>query len=129
MSIPRLELLAILIGVRSVKFVETQIKLPLDSIVLMSDSQCVLHWISSNKKLPVFIENRVKEIRHHENIQFRYVNTKDNPADAASRGCAISDLCKDKLWWNGPEWLLFPEAECPHLVQDSEPNCRNSIMW
>ncbi len=51
MSIPRLELLAVLIGVRGVKFVETQIKLPLDSIVLMSDSQCDTLWISSKNKL------------------------------------------------------------------------------
>ena len=108
MSIPRLELLAILIGVRCVQYVETHIKLPLDSIVLMTDSLCVLQWISSKKKLPVFIENRVKEIRRHKNVGFCYVNTKDNPADITSRGCTLSNLCDDKLWWHGPTWLLLP---------------------
>ena len=54
-TIPRLELLAVLTGVRCLKYVETQLKLPLDTVILMTDSQCVLHWISSTKLFVVFI--------------------------------------------------------------------------
>ncbi len=119
MTIPRLELLAVLIGVRCVTFVEGQLKLPLESIVLMTDSQCVLQWISAKKKLPVFIENRVKEIRQHGNIDFRYVSTKTNPADIASRGCTVAELSGNTLWWHGPTWIQRPVAEWPTKTNDA----------
>jgi len=61
MTIPRLELLAVLIGVRCVSFVERELKLPIKDVIVMSDSQCVLHWISSKKVIPVFLENRIKK--------------------------------------------------------------------
>ena len=56
MSIPRLELMAVLIGVRCVKFVKEQLGLPLTSISLWSDSQCVLNWLCSEKPLPAFVK-------------------------------------------------------------------------
>ena len=118
-TIPRLELLAVLIGVRCLKYVETQLKLPLDTVILMTDSQCVLHWISSTKILPVFIENRVKEIRGHTKAKFQYVNTKDNPADIATRGVSILRLCEENLWWHGPNWMILPCVNWPKMVPDS----------
>lgn len=90
MTVPRLESMAVLIGVRMLKFVSNQIKLPLGHIVLQ--------WISSDRQLPVF----VKEIRSHSNIDFRYVNTKDNSADIASRGCTLQIFFEDERWWHGP---------------------------
>ena len=60
MIIPRLELMAVIIGVRCVKFVKSKLKLDIDKVVVWTDSQCVLNWISYNKKLSVFVGNRVK---------------------------------------------------------------------
>ena len=82
-SIPRLELLAVLIGVRCVKFVKSQLNYQIDEIYLMTDSQCVLQWIKSKKDLSVFVRNRVKEIRENDDIVFRHIVSKDNPADVA----------------------------------------------
>ncbi|XP_053395601.1 uncharacterized protein LOC128555857 [Mercenaria mercenaria] len=107
--------MAVLVGVRIMKFVEEQIKLPLDHVVLMTDSQCVLQWISSEKQLPVFVNNRVKEIRSHNNIDFRNVYIKDNSADIASRGCTLQILSEDQTWWHGPEWLCSPTHEWPQF--------------
>ena len=101
------------------KYVETQLKLPLDTVFLMTDSQCVLHWISSTKILPVFIENRVKEIRGHTKAKFQYVNTKDNPADIATRGVSMLTMCEENLWWHGPNWMLLPCVNWPKMVPDS----------
>lgn len=44
---------------------------------------------------------------------WRYVNTKDNPADLISRGVKPSDLVNNQLWLHGPAWLLLPESRWP----------------
>lgn len=51
-TIPRLELLAVLIGVRAAHFVIKQLELKTKtSVMLWSDSKCVLHWIQNFSKL------------------------------------------------------------------------------
>ena len=105
LSIPRLELLAVVIGIRCLAFIREQIHLPITHSHIWSDSQCVLHWIFSEKPLNVFIGNRVKEIRDMSAVSFAYVPTKENPADVASRGSTVSNLCQNQVWWTGPVWL------------------------
>ncbi len=90
-------------------------RLSFENIVLLSDSQCVRQWISSKKSQPVFIENRLKEIRSHDDVTFGYVNTKENPADIASRGCSLQTLKKHTLWWHGPNWMLLPYDRWPNV--------------
>ena len=52
MTIPRLELLAILIiGIRCLKYVQENIDMEISKRVVFSDSQCALYLIESNKKL------------------------------------------------------------------------------
>ena len=51
-TIPRLELLAVLLGVRATKFTADQLKLPIQRSLLFSDSACVLYWLQTNKFLP-----------------------------------------------------------------------------
>ena len=64
LSIPRLELLAVVIGTRCLNYVTEQLQLPVADQTLWTDSQCVLHWMKSRKPLPVFVQNRLKEISH-----------------------------------------------------------------
>lgn len=105
MTIPRAELMAVLIGVRCLEFAKQQLKLAIKGIHLWSDSKCVLSWIRSNKNLTVFVANRVCEIKSHSDVTFSYVSTKDNPADIATRGSTVKMLCDNELWWQGPQWL------------------------
>ena len=84
-SIPRLELLAVIIGTRCLNYVTEQLQLPVADRTLSTDSQCVLHWMKNHKSLPVFVQNRLKEITSHKDIKFRYVTTTQNPADLATR--------------------------------------------
>lgn len=63
MSIARLELLAAVIGIRCLNFVERELKLELKHKHVWLDSQCVLYWIGSKMVFSTFIENRLKEIR------------------------------------------------------------------
>ena len=45
LTIPSLELMAVLIVVRSLKFVREQMRLPFETLVILTDSQCALHLI------------------------------------------------------------------------------------
>ena len=67
MTLPRLELLAVVIRVRVINFVTSELKLLITKRMLFTDSECVLHWIKTTKQLPVFIQNRIGEIRKLEN--------------------------------------------------------------
>ena len=123
-SIPRLELMAVLIGVRSVSFVKEQLRLPIKKITVWTDSQCVLHWLKSTKPLSVFVENRTKEIKEHP-FDFRYVTSEENPADMATRGLTSKQFQNNEVWWHGPTWLkhdviCWPNFDFPNL--DNETN-------
>ncbi|CAC5354891.1 unnamed protein product [Mytilus coruscus] len=125
-TLPRLELLAFVIGVRCIDFVKNQLKLPVCETILWIDSQCVLHWIGTKKPLTTFVDNRIKEIRQQQDIQFQYVFTKENPADIASRGTTVSLLKEHSQWWHGPSWLTKQRTEWPrwdpHNISDENQN-------
>ena len=110
---PRLELLAVLIGVRMLNLVQEQLQLPMEKKFLWTDNQCVLHWIMSKKPLTTFVQNRVKEITETKDISFRYVETSQNPADLATRGVSAQDLDNCELWWHGSKWLQDSEKTWP----------------
>ena len=96
-TIPRLELLADLIGARCLIFVEKELKLEISQKHMWIDSQCVLNWINSQKPLRIFVKNRVKEIKEDKSIQYHYISTKENPEDIACRGKSTSELQGDSL--------------------------------
>ena len=118
LTIPRLELMAVLIGVRCLTFVKNQLKLPIKGIHLWTDSQCVLQWINSEKDLTVFVRNRVKEIKSNNDIVFGFVPSNENPADIASRGTTVQNLSENNLWWHGPKWLCERENNWPMSVTE-----------
>ena len=112
-SIPRLELLGVLIGVRALNFVRRALDMPVQSCTLWTDSACVLSWIASHKPLPRFVHNRIQEINQAKDVVFRYVKSASNPADIPTRGTTVSDLEVSSLWWHGPDWLLLDPAQWP----------------
>ena len=113
LSIPRLELLGVLIGTRCLNYVTQHLQVPLTERILWTDSQCVLHWLKSHKPLPVFVQNRLKEITSHSDIKLRYVTTTQNPANVATRGVSTEELMNNDLWWHGPSWLTDDVIKCP----------------
>jgi hypothetical protein len=111
LTIPKLEIMAMLIGVRCLHFVLNQLKLNIKRCFLWTDSQCVLHWLDSKKEQSVFSRNRVSEIKTHKNVEFRFVRTFENPADIATGGMDIHNLQNNDKWWHGPTWLALPKSE------------------
>ena len=120
-TIPRLELLGVLIGTRALRFVQKELHLSISSKVLWTDSQCVIHWLQSRKPLPIFVTNRLKEIRSLKGVSIKYIPTEENPADLATRGKSPSELM-NSIWWNGPQWLSHTTDQWPDpkisLVQE-----------
>ncbi|VDL65360.1 unnamed protein product [Nippostrongylus brasiliensis] len=120
MTIPRLELMTLLIGIRLINFVHTEIHLPITEIRIYSDSQISLHWIQSHSKNGTFADNRCKEIRNEiqswgdngRNCHLHYIPSDLNPADCATRGLT-KDQISDHIWWSGPEFLGTPNMLWP----------------
>ena len=112
MTIPRLELMGVLIGVRALKFVSSELHLQITGMTVFTDSMCVLHWLQSKKPLSVFVTNRLKEIKSLEELIFKHVSSEDNPADIATRGKPPREL-SSTIWWMGPTWLKHPEQQWP----------------
>ena len=78
------------------------------------DSSVTLHWIRGNGDFKQFVANRVRKIREHGDITWRYIATKGNPADVASHSEPVTE--EKQLWWRGPAWLSDPRAWPPDLV-------------
>ena len=60
LTLPQLELMAALTGARLAKHLQES--LPATEITFWSDSQIVLHWLSTSKTLKRFVARRVTEI-------------------------------------------------------------------
>lgn len=94
-TLPRLELLAAFIAAKLATFVKSafsQTSVNITKVVLWSDSQVVLHWIHGNKKLPTFVENRVRFIKAAGFDDIKYCSSKDNPADLITRGVTYKEF-------------------------------------
>lgn len=98
LSIPRLELMAAVIGVRLMKFILCRHTLKVGRVVLWSDSKTVLAWIrSDHRRYRQFVACRVGEIISKSKPEhWRWVPTRENVADEATK------------WGKGP--CFFPEG-------------------
>ncbi|XP_068208322.1 uncharacterized protein [Palaemon carinicauda] len=122
LTIPKLELLALLLGCRLARTLKGLIE-P-QEIVMWTDSKVTLACVASpdakdNKN--VFISNRVAEIVFlHQVCRFSlsHVPSKKNPADVLSRGATTQQLLNNPLWRNGPEFLRTTEEPVPYKEDD-----------
>ncbi|XP_060588234.1 uncharacterized protein LOC132743696 [Ruditapes philippinarum] len=104
-TLPRLELMAALIGARVTHHVSNAFTCK--KITSLSDSQNVLSWLKSTNTLKRFMLNRVEEIKKlTPDIEWRYCPTDQNPADLQTRGLTAIQLQSSTLWKNGPTWLI-----------------------
>ncbi|CAG2242219.1 unnamed protein product [Mytilus edulis] len=96
-SIPRLELMAAVLGLRLALSVKHALEVLEDNMTFWSDSMNVLHWIRGRKReYKPFVANRIGEIHTSSHpTQWRHVPTKVNPADLVSRGRTVKQLQSD----------------------------------
>ncbi|XP_050411030.2 uncharacterized protein LOC126825406 [Patella vulgata] len=106
-TIPRLELMAVLVGSRLTKTVIDELRTKPVLVNIWSDSHIVLNWIQSESiNMKPFVGVRVTEIQSlWELSQFKYLPTDLNPADDLSRGLTIDRMTE--------RWMSGPESEWP----------------
>lgn len=120
-TIPRLELCGALLGTRLCAKVLESLTLKPDKCIFWCDSMIVLGWLSASPStLKPFVRHRVSEIREgFGDYTWRYVPSKDNPADLVSRGLGADLIGQSTMWWSGPSFLLTDSALWP-LMPNSE---------
>ena len=106
-TIPRLELSAALLSVKMGIFLDQELDYANLTHFYWTDSKVVLGYLANEaRRFHVFVANRVQQIKDHTNTsQWRYVATKENPADLASRGVSAMELRNNQIWFKGPEFL------------------------
>ncbi|XP_053380934.1 uncharacterized protein LOC123562061 [Mercenaria mercenaria] len=104
MTLPQLELMEAVVGARLVQHVQESLNI--SDVICWSDSQIVLHWLSTSKPLKRFVQNRVIEIQTlTKNYPWHYCPTYDNPSDLLTRGIPADQLLQNDLWNSGPSWI------------------------
>ena len=128
-SIPRLELMGAIIGLRLARQVCPVMNVLLGTVTFWVDSLNVICWIQGQSRdYKPFVANRVGEIHEYSNPQqWRYVSTKENPADRATRGVSVSQLVSDELWWHGPQFLYDTEDKWPERRFSNTQDSRNEL--
>ena len=112
MTIPRMELVAATLSVKMSILLKSELEIPVNKEVFRTDSEVVLGYIrNESKRFKIFVANRVELIKDHsDESQWHYINSKQNPADYASRGIDVCNDDKVKRWYLRPQFLWEPEA-------------------
>ena len=87
------------------------------------DSTVILHWIRLDGNYKQFVGNRVLKIKSKKAISWKYVPTRQNPADIGSRGCMMKDLSEN--WFSGPCWLMNQEEWPKNITTHPSPETKS----
>jgi hypothetical protein len=81
-SIPRLELMAAVLGLRLTLSICQTLEIDINNVTFLSDGMNLLHWIrNQSRQFKTFVANRVGEIQQHTSpSQWQKVLTEENPA-------------------------------------------------
>ena len=133
-TIPRLELTAAVCSVQISQLIYRELQYQIDKNFFWTDRKVVLGYIGNEtRRFHVFVSNRVQEIQDstHRN-QWRYVDTKQNPADEASHGMKTDEL-RNSQWILRPEFLWKEEGEWlndhgqEHTLTNNNPEVKKSV--
>ncbi|XP_058449314.1 uncharacterized protein LOC131429280 [Malaya genurostris] len=115
LSTPRLELKAAVLGVRFATAIIEYHTLPVSQRVFWSDSTTVLGWIrSDHRRFTKFVSVRVGEILTlSDQHEWRWVPSKHNVADYATKWKRDPNLSPDCTWLKGPPFLRLAEVSWP----------------
>ncbi|XP_063931830.1 uncharacterized protein LOC135143819 [Zophobas morio] len=116
LSIPRLELSgALLLAKLFVSVRKSLSTFKIEETLLYTDAQIVLAWLQTMPHiLKPFVANRVVKIIELTNPEsWYYISSKENCADAASRGMTPQQLSTFPSWIYGPEFLSQPPNKWP----------------
>ena len=118
-SIPRLELCAAALAVRTNLCLERSLDVPIKVVHFWTDSTTVLKYIrNTTTRFQVFVANRLAIIHDGSSVQqWKYVPSAQNPADAITRGQKVNDLLANDIWKHGPQFL-WTDSWPPQIDED-----------
>ncbi|XP_046555299.1 uncharacterized protein LOC124264595 [Haliotis rubra] len=99
-----------------------ELRLKISSSTFWSDSMVVLHYIKSDShRFHTFVANRIAVIHEGSTADdWRYVESKLNPADDASRGLNADEMISQERWMKGPDFLWLDESAWPTIPEAFE---------
>ncbi|XP_062534004.1 uncharacterized protein LOC134203041 [Armigeres subalbatus] len=114
-SIPRLELMAAVLGARLLSFVGENHTVPIHQRYCWSDSKTVLAWLcSDHRRYSQFVACRVGEVLSlSKENEWRWVPSRHNIADEATKWGKGPCFDEESRWIQGPEFLGLPEEHWP----------------
>ncbi|XP_055527534.1 uncharacterized protein LOC129720124 [Wyeomyia smithii] len=114
-TIPKLELYAAVLGTLLMNSICSRHTLTITKRFLWTDSSTVVAWIQSKqRKYTNYVAIRVEEILATTNVEeLRWISTKNNVADDATRWGKGPNLKLSSRWFNGPEYLHKDESRWP----------------
>lgn len=116
LTVPKLELQAAVLGAKLFETTKNDHSVQLHESFFWTDSQIALAWIQSKKfeKLPTFIKNRVRKIRELTKLtSWKWIPTKINVADEATRDRSTISSILSGQWLTGPSFLQKTEEKWP----------------
>ena len=120
-----MELTAATVAVKIAAMLKEELKRLEMKVYYWVDNKIVLGYIlNQTRRFRIFVANRVrvidermKEMGEGVEKKWRYVETKENPADYASRGISPTETEKVDVWFNGPKFL----READESWRDAKP--------
>ncbi|XP_070855552.1 uncharacterized protein [Drosophila suzukii] len=112
-SVPRIELMAAVLGLRLAKCLESELSNEIEKRVFWTDAQDVLFWIRSDaRKYPQFVALRVGEILKGSEVgEWRWVPSEQNVADDGTKWTKGVEVNSSIRWFSGPNYLLQDESK------------------
>ncbi|CAG2206251.1 unnamed protein product [Mytilus edulis] len=134
-TIPRLELSGAVVACKLYEIIRDELEIKIDSVVFWTDSMIVLGYIKNeSRRFKTFVANRLSSIHELTSPgQWRYVDTRSNPADIASRGILATENKQIKFWLHGPEFLLkdsyeWPKPKAVSTVDEQDIEIKRVVM-
>nr|ACI49012.1 hypothetical protein Cbre_JD03.001 [Caenorhabditis brenneri] len=134
-TIPQMELMALETATNAAINLQKELHIKISKVFFFSDSTCTLYWVLHKVSSHIGLKwaaNRVSAIRHNLTKlaeldlcpELRYVPTKLNPADIATRGCSMAELQQSDLWNNGPAFLQSTEDQWPPSLETAPDDAK-----
>ena len=100
LSIPRLELTAATLSIKMSKLIKKELHIEDYEETFWIDMKVILGYINNEVNcLKIIVANSVQAIKENSNIeQYKYISSKDNPAEDGSRGLDATKVNKVTRW-------------------------------
>lgn len=121
-TIPRLELCAVVLGVEISQIIHDQLDIDPKDIHYHTDSKVVLGYnYNRTKRFYTYVSNRVQQIHKVSSPeQWSFVPSEHNPANQTTRPIAVENM-KNSPWLCGPKrWFLESKDQGKTDISDND---------